>query len=86
MTSKQIWNQANEHRELVRAIYHSLCEGKDINYGMNLLKRRISCLYGVDADRRALVFQSSDEGLVAVLVKEQGDTFVLALATNITLD
>ena len=86
MTSKQIWNQANQHRELIRDIYRALVEGDDINDGMNQLKRRIPCLFGVDGDRRALVFQSTDDGLVAVLVQEQGDTFALALATDIVLE
>jgi len=86
MTSNQIWNQANEHRELIRSINHALCEGGDINAGMNELKRRIPCLFGVDADRHALVFQSTDEGPVAVSVEEQGDTFTLTLATNIVLE
>lgn|GEM_PF-3287162 len=86
MNSKQIWNQVNEQRELIRSIYRALCEGGDINAGMNELKQRIPCLYGVDADQRALVFQSSDDGMVAVLVKEQGDTFALALAANIDLE
>lgn len=86
MNSKQIWNQANEQRELIRSIYHALCEGRDIDAGMNQLKQRIPCLYGVDADRHALVFQSGDEGMIALLVEEQGDTFALALTGNIELD
>lgn len=86
MTSKQIWNQANQHRELIRDIYLALVEGDDINDGMNKLKRLVPCLYGVDADRRALVFRSTDDGLVALLVQEEGDTFALALATDITLE
>ena len=86
MNSNQIWNQANEHRELIRSIYRTLCEGGDINAGMDQLKQRIPSLYGVDADMPALVFKSSDEGMVALLVKEQGDSFALALTGNIELD
>lgn len=86
MTSNQIWNQANEHRELIRSIYHALCEGRDINVGMNQLKHRIPCLFGVDAEQNALVFRSSDAGAVAVFVEEQGDAFALAFAENITLE
>lgn len=86
MTSTQIWNQANAHWELIREIYHALVEGESINDGMDQLKLRMPCLYGVDADRRALVFQSTDDGLVAVLVKEQDDTFALALVTDISLE
>jgi hypothetical protein len=86
MTSKQIWDQANTHRELIHSIYNSLCEDGNINDNMDHLKYLMPCLFGVDADRRALVFQSTDDGLVALMVREQDDTFVLALATGITLD
>jgi len=86
MTSNQIWSQANEYRELIRSINHALCEGGDINGGMNELKQRIPCLFGIDADRRALVFRSTDDGMVAVSVGEQDGTFALALATNIMLE
>ncbi|HOE18069.1 MAG: hypothetical protein ACOX1U_02235 [Saccharofermentanales bacterium] len=82
MKTKQIWERANEHRELIRSLYRALCEGEDINGMMNQLKQLIPCLFGVDADRRALVFRSIDDGLVALLVKEEGDTLVLALATT----
>lgn len=86
MKSKQIWEQANKHRELIRTLYRALCGNQDINGMMTQLKQRIPCLYGVDQDRRALVFQSADEGLVALLVKEEGDTLVLALAPGIQLE
>jgi hypothetical protein len=86
MTAKQIWNDANEHRELIRRIYRAVCEGRDINDGMNRLKKSIPCLFGIDADRRALIFRSTDEGMVAVLVEEHGDTFALALTANVNLE
>lgn len=87
MKAKQIWEQANKHRELIRTLYRALCENQDINEIMNELKRKIPCLFGVDAARRALVFKSVDDGFVALLVKEEGDTLVLALATtDIQLD
>lgn len=86
MTALQIWIQANENRELIRSIYHTLCEDGDIDDGMNQLKQRIPCLFGVDFEQRALVFQSTDEGLAALRVKDLGDTFALALTTNIMLE
>lgn len=86
MKTKQIWEQANAYRELIRTLYRVLCANQDINGIMDQLKQRIPCLYGVDADRRTLVFKSTDEGLVALLVKEEGDTLVLALATDIQLN
>jgi len=86
MKSHQIWNQANEHRELIRSIYHAVCEGGDINAEMNQLKQHIPCLFGIDADNRSLVFQSSDEGVVGLSVDEQHGILALAFITNIELD
>lgn len=81
MKTKQIWEHANEHRELIRTLYRALCEDGDINGIMNQLKRLIPCLFGVDPDRRALVFKSDDDGTVVLLIREEDDTLVLALAT-----
>lgn len=86
MVTEQIWEHANQHRELVRALYRAICAKKDIDVLMTQLKQVIPCLYGVDAERRALVFQSTNEGLVALNVQEEGDTMVLALETGITLE
>ena len=86
MTTKIIWNRVNERRELIRLIYRAICEKQNIDNLMSMLKQKIPCLYGVDFEKRAFVFRSSDEGLVAVYVKEQGDDFVLALGTEIVLD
>jgi len=85
MTADQIWVSANCYRETVRAIYHAICAGKDINDGMNCLKQNIPVLYGVDCERKGLVFQSTDEGLVAIYVNELGGDFVLVMTTNIQL-
>ncbi len=86
MTSDQIWIQANEQRDLIRSIYHALCEGRDIDAGMIRLKQRIPCLFGIDAEQRALVFKSSNTGMVAVLVEEKGEVFALAFTEDITLE
>ena len=86
MTSQQIWSLANDQRELIRSINLTLGEGGDINAGMNELKRRIPSLFGIDYEQRALVFNSTDEGLVAVRVEEQGESFMLTLSANIALE
>ena len=86
MTTKQIWEDANENRELIRSIYRSICEGTDISDGMDQLKSKIPALFGVDEEERSLVFKSTDDGTVALTVKEQGDSLVLALSTGVELE
>ena len=86
MTTKQIWEDANENRELIRSIYRSICEGADISDGMDQLKSQIPSLFGVDEEERSLVFKSADDGMVALTVQEQGDSLILALSTNIELE
>jgi len=85
MTADQIWVSANCYRETIRAIYHALCEGKDINDGMNGLKQNIPTLYGVDFEKKGFVFQSTDNGLVAIYVNELGGDFVLVMTANVHL-
>ena len=59
MITKQIWERANEHWELIRTLYRAICEGKDIDAMMSQLKQHIPCLFGVDFDQRTLVFKSA---------------------------
>ena len=86
MESKKIWGCANELKELIRAIYRAVRERKNIDSLMSQLKCHIPCLVGLDIDKFALVFRSSDEGIVAVYVEEQDDTLLLAMGTNIELE
>ena len=86
MTVKQIWNHANEHREIIHSVKRTLDKGGDINEWMRQLKRHIPCLVGIDAEDSALVFKSADKGLVAVFIQEQGKDFALVLAENIELE
>jgi len=83
MTSDQIWVSANCHRELIRTIYRALIDGKDINAGMTQLKSNIPCLFGIDFEKKGLVFRSTDEGFVVIFVEEKGVDFVLVHCTNI---
>lgn len=86
MNTKNIWVRVNESKELIHAIYRAICGNKDINNQMSQLKKLIPCLIGVDFDKRALVFRSTDEGIVAVYIEEQDDTLALAMGTDIALD
>lgn len=86
METKAIWEHANTHRELIRTLYHAICENRNINRIMDRLKQQIPCLIGIDANQRTLVFKSVDNGMVALHVREERGTLVLALETDIQLD
>jgi hypothetical protein len=86
MNSKEIWVAANQRRDLVRPIYYAMVRGKSLDPMMTNLKKEMPCLYGADDEKRALVFRSTDEGLVAIYLAEADGDFALALGANIQLD
>lgn len=86
MTADQIWGRANENRVLVQDIYRGIIAGRDITFMMDRLKRLMPPLHGVDVEEQTLLFISSDAGYVGLIMREEGDDFILALASNIEIE
>lgn len=82
---RRIWEEANRRKELIRSINYTIHTGRGLDEYMDQLKQLMPCLYGIDPEQHVLLFQDSDSEIVAIYMKEEGDRFWLAFATNIAL-
>lgn len=86
MKACEIWELAKENHQIVQYIFDTdtpVPQLFRIQSCMDLLKKRIPALWGVDPKKNALIFQSEDEGLVCVIVAFDDESGIASLAFSI---
>lgn len=90
MTSQEIWERANEQLIFVGVLFTWIQENLNdprIGAGAAKLKEMLPCFVGIDLEAKALVFQSEDEGIVALYMNRIDEqTISLSMATGLTLE
>lgn len=90
MTSQEIWEWVNKELVFMGVLFvwiHDNLEDPRIGIGATKLKEMMPCFVGIDQEAEAIVFQSEDDGIVALHMNRVDEqTITLAMETNLTLE
>lgn len=90
MKSSEIWKAANENLVFVGVLFTWLQDDSrspHVGAGATKLKRMFPCFIGIDPEKRALIFQSEDDGIVGLYMNRIDEKSIsLYMETGLELE
>ena len=90
MKSSEIWKAANEKLVFVGVLFTWLRDDPEnplIGVWATKLKKTLPCFIGIDPEKKALIFQSEDDGIVGLYMNRIDEkTISLFMETGLVLE
>ncbi len=90
MKSSEIWKAANENLVFVGVLFTWLQDDPEnplIGAGATKLKKMFPCFIGIDPEKKALIFQSEDDGIVGLYMNRIDEKSIsLYMETGLVLE